>query len=252
MGGHLGEEKTLARVRERFYWPGYHDQVSNYCKTCSQCAQRKTPPLKRKAPLNSIKVGSPMQLVAVDLLGPLPETQDGNNYILVVADYFTRWTETFPVPNQEASTVARVLTNEVFFRFSPSKQLHSDQGKQIESELLAEVCKLLGIAKTRTTPYHPQSDGLVERFNHTLLNMLATAATEYPFQWQDHLQPLCMAYNSSVHPTTGHPPFFLMFGRQARMPINVAFGLPHSDVATSHSDFAHQLRKRLEDAYQRV
>ena len=152
MGGHLEEEKTLARVRERFYWPGYHDQVSNYCKTCSQCAQRKTPHWKRKAPPNSIKVGSPMQLVAVDLLGPLPETQDGNNYILVVADYFTRWTEAFPVPNQEASTVARVLTNEVFFRFSPPEQLHSDQGKQFESELLAEVCKLLGIAKTRTIP----------------------------------------------------------------------------------------------------
>ena len=101
----------------------------------------------------------------------------------------------------------------MFFRFSPPGQLHSDQGKQFESELLAEVYKLLGIAKTQTTPYHPQ-------FNRTLLNMLATAATEHPFQWQDHLRPLCMAYNSSVNPTTGHSPFFLMFGRQARMHFN--------------------------------
>ena len=91
MGGHLGEDKTLARIRERFYWPGYHDEVSSYCKTCVQCSQRKTPPLKARAPLQSIKVGSPMQLVAVDLLGPLPESNDGNSYILVVADYFTRW-----------------------------------------------------------------------------------------------------------------------------------------------------------------
>ena len=175
-----------------------------------------------------------MQLVAVDLLGPLPESNDGNSYILVVADYFTRWAEAFAVPNQEASTV---LTNEFFFRFSPPEQLHSDQGKQFESELLAE---LLGINKT------PQSDG---RFNRTLLSMLATAGTEYPFNWQEHLRPLCMAYNTSVHPTTG---FFLMFGRQARMPIDVAYGPPPSTTASSPSEFATQLRQRLQKAYERV
>ncbi len=129
-------------------------------------------------------------MVAVDILGPFPESNQGNIYILVVGDYFTRWMEAFAIPNQEATTVARILTQEVFCRFSPPEQLHSDQGRQFESELIAEVCKLLGIAKTRTTPYHPQSDGLVERFNRTLLSMLRTAAT---FEWEEHLRPLCMA-----------------------------------------------------------
>lgn len=109
-----------------------------------------------------------MQLVAVDILGPFPESDQGNNYVLVVGDYLTRWMEAFAIPNQEATTVAKVIT-------------HSDQGKQFESELISNICKLLGIAKTRTTPYHPQSDGLVERFNRTLLSMLRTAATEHPF-----------------------------------------------------------------------
>ena len=107
-------------------------------------------------------VGYPLQLVAVDILGPLPDTPRGNRYLLVVADYFTRWTEAYPIPNQEAITVARVLTTEFFLRFSPPEQLHSDQGRQFKSEVLAEVCKLLGVKKSRTTPYHPQSDGLVE------------------------------------------------------------------------------------------
>ena len=172
LGGHLGEEKTLERVKGRYYWPGYHTDVSTWCRTCLACSQRKTPAPKNRAPLQSIKIGSPLPLVAVDILGPLPESENGNSYILVVSDYFTRWTEAYPIPNQEVTTVGRVITNEFFFRFSPPEQLHSDQGKQFESELIAEVRKLLGINKTRTTPYHPQSDGLVERFNHTFEHVI--------------------------------------------------------------------------------
>ena len=126
-----------------------------------------------------------MQIVATDILGPFPESRAGNTYVLVVADYFTRWTEAYAIPNQEAATVAKKLTDE-FFWFSPPEQLHSDQGRQFESEVISEMCKLLGVAKTCTTLYHPQSDGLVARFNRTLLSMLATAAKERPFEWEDH------------------------------------------------------------------
>ena len=103
--------------------------------------------------------------------------------------------------------MTKKLTDEFFFRFSPPEQLHSDQGRNFESETISEICKLLGVVKTRTTPYHPQSDGLVERFNRTLLDMLSTAAGEHPFDWECHLRRLCLAYNTSVHPTTGHTPF---------------------------------------------
>ena len=136
-----------------------------------------------------------MQIVVVDILGPLPESPSGNNYILVVGDYFTRWMEAYAIPNQEASTVSEKLTREFFFKFSPPEQLHSDQGRQFESQIIAEVSKLLGIHKTS---YHPQSDGLVERFNRTLLNIMATTAENYSFDWEDHLRHLCLAYNTSV------------------------------------------------------
>ena len=160
--------------------------------------------------------------------------------------------EAYPIPNQEAVTVAHVLTQEFFFRFSPPEQLHSDQRKQFESELVAEVCKLLGILKTRTPPHHPQSDGLIERFNSTLLSMLGTVASENPFNWESHLRPLSLAYNTSVHPTTGDTPFFLMFGQQVQMPIDLVYGKSPSDVNTSTSEYASSLRKRLEEAYSRV
>ena len=251
LGGHLGQDKTLERLKERFYWPGYHNAVRDWVNTCRECAARKTPAPKSRAPLQSVKVGYPMQLVAADILGPFPESAAGNRYILVAGDYFTRWMEVYPIPNQEAVTVAKKLTDEFFFRFSPPEQLHTDQGRQFESELVAEVCKLLGINKTRTTAYHPQSDGLVERFNRTLLSMLATAASENPFDWEEHLRPLCMAYNTSVQSTTGFTPFSLMFGRQARMPIDVMYGSPNEEEK-SPSEHTANLRERLESAYRRV
>ena len=104
-----------------------------------------------------------MQLVAVDIMGPLPRTSAGNRYILVAGDYFTRWMEAYTIPNQEAVTVAEKLVDNFFCRFSTPEQLHSDQGRQFE----AEICKLLHIDKSRTTPYHPQSDGLIEIQPHT-------------------------------------------------------------------------------------
>ena len=251
MGGHLGVEKTLSKLKERFYWPGYHTDVQNWCRNCPVCTSRKNLAPKARAPLTSIKTGYPLQMVAMDILGPFPESPTGNKYILVVADYFTRWSEAYPIPNQEATTVARKLTDEFFFRYSIPEQLHSDQGRNFECQVIGEVCKLLGVDKTRTTPYHPQSDGLVECFNRTLLDMLATASQEQPFDWEDHLRQLCMAYNSSVHPTTGYTPFYLMYGRQARMPIDVMYGTP-SAQPEELSEYAANLRQSLENAYRRV
>ena len=109
----------------------------------------------------------------MDIIGPFPKTELGNEYILIVCDYFTRWTESFPLPNLEATTVARVLVNEYICRFGVPEQLHTDQGRNFESKLIQEICKLLEIHKTRSSPYHPQSDGLVERFNRTLEAMLS-------------------------------------------------------------------------------
>jgi transposase InsO family protein len=260
MGGHLGSDKTLGRLKERFYWPGHYNDVKEWCRNCATCAVRKSPPAKPRAPLEPIVTGYPMQLVAMDIVGPFPESTRGNSYILVVADYFTRYTEAYAIPNQEASTVANKLVDEFFFRFSPPEQLHSDQGRNFESTIIAEVCKLLGVKKSRTTPYHPQSDGLVERFNRTLLDMLATAVRDRPFEWEMHLRRLCLAYNTSIHPTTGFSPFYLMYGRQARLPVDIMLGtatppaspIPqyvanlHTSLCTAYEYVRTQMKHKLE------
>ena len=250
-GGHLGHEKTLGRLKERFYWPGHYTDVKNWCQSCVSCSTRKTSAPTRRAPMGTVTASYPMQIIATDLVGPLPESDTGNRYILVVADYFTRYMEAFPLPNQEATTVARTLVDEVFMRFSTPEQLHSDQGRQFEGQLITEVCKLLNINKTRTTPYHPQCDGLVERLNRTLLNMLATCAKDHPFEWEDYIRKVCMAYNSSIQSSTGYTPFYLMFGRQARLPIDVLYGTTQ-DSYQSHGEYASLLETRLSSAFEIV
>ena len=127
-----------------------------------------------------------MQVIAVDITGPFPESNAGNRYIIVVRDYFSKWIEAYSIPDQEAKTVATKLVDEFFCRYSSPELIHSDQGKQFESQLM------LKIAKTRTTAYHSQCDGLVERFNRTLKHMLATTLKNHPFDREQHLNKVCI------------------------------------------------------------
>ena len=249
-GGHLGVDKTVHKLKERYYWPGHWNDVQLFCKTCTTCNTRKGSTPRSRAPLQSVQAGYPLQLVAMDIVGPFPESEAGSRYILVVSDYFTKWVEAYGIANQEAPTIARTLVDEFFCRFSPPRQLHSDQGRQFESEVIAEICKLLGIVKSRTSPYQPQGDGQVERFNRTLLHMLATAAKDHPWSWEHHLRKVCFAYNTSVHSTTGFTPFYLLFGRQAVLPVDLMFNPIQRSVTPS--EYAAHLKYSLEDAYERV
>ena len=252
-GSHLGVMKTLQKVQYRFYWPGQRKDVEDWCKACQSCGSRKNPPKTRRAPMQIIQSSTPMQRVAMDILGPLPVTSMGNKYILVIADYFTKWVEAFPMPNMEATTVARLFVDQFVCRFGTPEFLHTDQGRNFESTIIKESCKLLGITKTRTSPYHPQSDGLVERFNRTVLNMLSIMTQEDEHCWDLHLPHVMMAYRTSVQETTGFTPFSLMFGREARLPIDVVFGSPpnHNSVQSTN-EYSKQMRQRLEDSYNRV
>ena len=159
--------------------------------------------------------------------------------------YVTRWLEAWPIPNQETKTVAEKLLNEMFFHFSLPHQILSDQGQQFESALIAELCSVLQIEKSRTTPYHLQGDELVERSNCTLLSMLSTVVDGHPQTWESYLRAVSMAYNTSIQPTTGYSPFFLMFGRKARLPIDIVYdNLPVDSFVN--------ISVALENAYQHV
>ena len=163
--GHLGITKTLERVKCRFYWYNMRKDIQHICKVCDVCAARKRPTKHYQGPMKKYVVGAPMERIAIDIMGPLPETEKRNRYILVIADYFTKWTEAVPIPDQEAATVASALIDRFISVFGVPKEIHSDQGTNFESVLFHEICDLLNMEKTRTTPFRPKSDGMVERAN---------------------------------------------------------------------------------------
>lgn len=210
----------------------------------SQCGQG------RAIPLQLCLAGAPMERVGVDITGPFPTTSSGNRFILVAMDYFTKWPEAYAIPNHEATTVARVLVDGFFSRFGVPKELHSDQGREFESRVFGETCRLLGINKTRTTPLRPQSAGLVERFNKTLSQGLAKYCSSHQRDWDEHLSTLLMAYRSAVHETTTYKPAELMLGRDLRLPVDLATGRPPEDTPTSiNVPFSQSLQNRLITAH---
>ena len=253
-GGHFGTSKTLAKVHERFYWVGQRKDVAAWCSGCLSCASRKPPPAKLRAPLQLEPAVRPLQRVAMDIMGPLPETSRGNKYILVIADYFTKWSEAYPIPNMEAITVAKCLVNEFICRFGVPEQLHSDQGRNFESKVIKNICDLLQIRKTRTSPYHPQSDGLVERFNRTLLNLLSIAVVDAEHDWDVQLPLLLFAYRTSMHETNGVTPFEMVFGREVVLPEHLMFNLPVStkQVLQEGVEYVDYLKKRFQLVHQYV
>ncbi|GFV39395.1 retrovirus-related Pol polyprotein from transposon 412 [Trichonephila clavipes] len=154
-GGHFGVMKTLHRVRKRFFWGKVRADVEQWCKSCDACSARKGPKIRSRGKLHRYNVGAPFERIAFDILGPLPRTASGNKYLLVVMDYFTKWPEVYPIPDQEAPTVAEAVVQHWISRYGVPLQLHSDQGRNFVSAVLKGVCELLGIDKTKTTPLHP-------------------------------------------------------------------------------------------------
>ena len=175
-----------------------------------------------------------MEIIAMDIMGPLPETDKGNKYILVISDYFTKWAEAYALPDHTAVTIADKLLEEFMFRFGIARQIHTDQGSEFDSDLVHEVCRLLRIKKTRTTAYRPQSDGLVERHNRTIQGMLQATVNEARDDWDNHLPYVMFAYRSSVHATTKCTPNLLMLNREAYLPIDLLQPPPEDPKCPSH------------------
>ncbi|KAK7918879.1 hypothetical protein WMY93_010163 [Mugilogobius chulae] len=170
--GHLGVEKTTELLKDRFYWPRMSSEVEQYIKTCGRCISRKTLP-QRSSPLNQITSNGPLDLVCIDFLQIEPDKKGIAN-VLVVTDHFTRYAQAFPTKDQKSVTVAKVLWEKYFVHYGLPARIHSDQGRDFESRLIKELLSMLGIRKSRTSPYHPQGDAQPERFNRTLLSMLGT------------------------------------------------------------------------------
>ena len=248
--GHAGQRKTEAYLRQRYWWFSMHNDVIEFCRGCTTCATLKPPVPKPKAPLHPIAVEGPNHRVGLDIIGSLPESRNGNRYILVMVDYLTKWCEAVPIKQQDTRTIAAAIVSEWISRFGVPAILHSDQGPAFESHLFRQLCNLIGVQKTRTTPYHPEGNGLVERTNRTIKKILSSFIERYEEDRWDESLSLCMlAYRSSVHDSTGYTPAFLQLGRDLRLPSDADLPLIPAEMIDC-DEFARQLRQRMFSAIQ--
>lgn len=249
--GHFGIERTLALARSRFFWPRMTKELTQMVRTCKRCVLRKSPQPHKVAPLVPIVSTSPMELVCIDYL-KLERSAGGYENVLVITDHFTRYAQAFPTLNQTAKTTARVLFEKFIVHYGFPERLHSDQGRNFESQIIQQLCNLAGVEKSRTTPYHPSGNGMCERFNRTLLHMLGTLPEKDKKNWKDAIAPVVHAYNATRHESTGFSPFYLMFGREPRLAIDVYLGLtPNNRTKVgSSSKFVADLKRRLSQAYE--
>jgi transposase InsO family protein len=177
--------------------------------------------------LTPIPVGGPFHRVGVDVL-QLPLTRNGNRYVVCFVDYLTKWVEAFPVSDQRAETIANLFIEHVVCRHGVPEQLLSDRGANFLSDLLQGVCAILGVDKINTSGYHPQTDGLVEKFNSTLINMIAKCCEVQQHDWDEQLPYLLFAYRSSIQESTRESPFCLLYGRDPRLPTETVLSKPVS------------------------
>ena len=243
--GYLSEKKVYDRLRRHVWWKGMRNDVHKFCRACLECASWKGGRRTCRLPLQSIPVGGLFHRVAVDIL-QLPITASGNRYVAVFMDYLTKWPEAFAIPDQKAETVARLFMEQIVCRHGIPEELLSDRGTNFLSSVIQEVCQLLNIKKINTSGYHPQTDGLVEKFNSTLIQMIAKSCTVSDRDWDthlpiSHLPYLLFAYRVSAQASTRESPFFLVYGRDARLPTETVLSHVRSPYMVDVDDYKSDL-----------
>ncbi|XP_069835633.1 uncharacterized protein [Dendropsophus ebraccatus] len=250
LAGHLGIRKTQDRLKQRFYWPGMGKEVANFCRSCLVCQRMGKPGHVPKAPLIPLPIiDEPFQRVAVDIVGPLAvPSSSGKSYILTVVDYATRYPEAVALSSIRADKVADALLT-IFSRVGFPKEMLTDQGTQFMSNLMECLCKKIQVQHLVASAYHPQTNGLCERFNGVLKQMLKMLVESHGRDWERYLPHLLFAYREVPQASTGFSPFELLYGRRVRGPLDLIKEswegeVGHPDVSVV--DYVLRFRERME------
>ena len=228
--GHGGVDRTAERVMMSFWWPNLRNECQEFVKECETCQLART---TKPAPAHLMPLPittRPNERVHMDLFGDLKCSDGGNKFILVCTDSFTKWTEVVPIPNKTAEEVGKAYFERWLCRFGASEALVTDCGKEFCNQVVAEICKLWGIDKRRTSPWHPQCNSAAERYNQSIINYLRCALENHTtLDWESYLPMLQLSYNAHVHRGTKESPFYMLYGRDPRLPYtnfrkNITYG----------------------------
>src|SRR6185295_48337 len=219
LGGHFGIKKTIENIKERYYWPNMAEDVKQYIESCDVC-QRTGKPNKDQTVI-PIKVTGPFNQIGIDFVGPLKASSKGNKYIIVATDYLTKWPEAKPVTNATAKEVANFLYEEIICRHGVPSSMISDRGKVFLRRVVGLLKEEVGFKHKLTAPYHPQTNGLTEKFNKTLCRSLGKCVNSATEDWDDLIPSVLFAYRTLKHSTTKYSPFYLLHGKEAQLPIHL-------------------------------
>ena len=248
-GGHFGLKRTLDQVQRRAYWLGWRQDVTRYIKRCVNCNCYHRGQLPKKGHLQPIVAGAPFERLSIDLTGPHIRSKRGAVFILTCIDPFTKWAEAFALPNKEAVTVAKVLVEKVFCRFGVPIAVLSDNGMEVDSSIMRELCKLLGVDKLRTTVYKASTNAAVERFHRTLNTLIAKVLDDDQKEWDAVLPYVMAAYRATRHESTGYTPNYLTLGREVKGPLDVMLGTETIEQSWTYDDYVENVQNRMQYAY---
>jgi hypothetical protein len=215
--GHFSIDKMFDKIKARYYWPQMYDDIKAYVQSCDSCQRRGK--YRRNEPLHPIPVYEPFYQIGIDIVGPLPRTSQGNRYIVVAIDYLTKWPEAKALREATAEKVSEFIYDQIICQHGCPARILSDRGTHFNNRMIHLLMEKFQIKHHFSTPYHPQTNGLVERFNRTLCESLAKLADQTN-EWDTLIAPVLFAYRTSKHATTKIEPFYLVYGRKAKLPID--------------------------------
>ena len=217
--------KTLDRVQEAYRWPGLRRDIYKTLSKCSRCAVHRT---KRQyaAPTSMPIAHYPSQILGMDMCGPFPESRQGNRYVLTIIDHCTGWIDVKPLRNKTAENVVQYLSYEYVPCYGPPEIVITDQGLEFKNREVEGYLESLGTDVRHSTPFHPQTNGKIERFHRTFKGILRAFINARPNEWEDHIGPTLWAHRVSTSTVTGYTPFFLTYGRKQRVPFARIYEIP--------------------------
>ena len=221
-----------------------HTDMVSYINSCPRCLRRKSQP--DQAPLLNIEINQPLELIHLDNLKIEPSKGNVED-VLIITDHFTRYALAFPSKSQTTLDTAKLLWNNFILHYGFPSKIITNQDRYFESELTENLCQVAGVTKLRTSPYHSQTNGQCKCFNSTLLNMLGTLTPEQKKDWKSNVPALVHANNYTMNAATGYSPYYLLFGREPRLLVDVEFGLQKGSQRgpLGESSYVSQLRRRL-------
>ena len=220
-GSHQGVQRTIQALQTKYWMPHMNEFVKSYVDSCDVCQKIKRSYLP-KVPLHPLPIETEcFSRVHMDILGPLPEATDKSKYILLVVDSLSKWPEAFPIPNQEAVTIARTLYREIFTRYGAIKSIVSDRGKNFMSKVVSALSELFQTKRVYTSSFHPQTNAHCERYNSFLIQSMRAYINKDQTNWPELLPGILMAFRLTPAGSSGISPFQLLFGREMKLPFDL-------------------------------